>query len=59
MRFTATSGAAGTFTLTDDVAFGNRTDLSDTISGTALQLASGKLTSAVKTAIGVSVITIA
>jgi len=59
LRFTATSGAAGTFTLTDDVTFGNRTDLSDTISTTALQLASGKLTSAVKTAIGVSVITIA
>ena len=58
LRFTATSGAAGTFTLTDDVTFGNRTDLSDTISTTALQLASGKLTSAVKTAIGVSVITI-
>ena len=59
LRFTATSGAAGTFTLADDVTFGNRTDLSDTISGTALQLASGKLTSATKTAIGVSVITIA
>jgi len=37
----------------------NRTDLSDTISGTVLELASGKLTSATKTAIGVSVITIA
>ncbi len=59
LRFTAQSGAAGTFTLADDVAFGNRTDLSDTISGTALELASGKLTSATKTAIGVSVITIA
>ncbi len=59
LRFTATSGAAGTFTLTDNVAMGNRTDLSDTISTTALELASGRLTSAVKTAIGVSVITIA
>ena len=59
LRFTATSGAAGTFTLADDVAMGNRTDLSDNISGTALAAASGLLSSAVKTAIGVSVITIA
>lgn len=59
LRFTATSGAAGTFTLADDVAMGNRTALKDTISGTNLELASGKLTSAVKTLIGVSVITIA
>ena len=59
LRFTAQSGAAGTFTLADDVAMQNRTDLSDTISGTVLELASGKLTSATKTAIGVSVITIA
>ncbi len=59
LRFTATSGAAGTFTLADNVAMGNRGDLSDNVTGTALELASGKLTSAVKTAIGVSVITIA
>ena len=58
LRFTATSGAAGTFTLADDVAMGNRTDLSDTVSGTALEAASGILSSAVKSAIGVAVITI-
>ncbi len=58
LRFTATSGAAGTFTLADDVAMGNRTDLSDTISTTALEAASGLLSAAVKTAIGVSVITV-
>ena len=59
LRFTATSGAAGTFTLADDVAMGNRTDLSDTVSTTALELASGRLTAAVKTAIGYSQITVA
>jgi hypothetical protein len=37
---------------------GNRTDLSDTISTTALEAASGLLSAAVKTAIGVSVITV-
>ena len=58
LRFTATSGAAGTFTLADDVAIGNRTDLKDTISGTALEAASGLLSSATKTLIGVSVITV-
>ena len=58
LRFTATSGAAGTFTLADDVAMGNRGDLSDTVSGTALEAASGLLSSAVKSAIGVAVITI-
>jgi len=58
LRFTATSGAAGTFTLADNVSMGNRGDLKDTISGTALELASGKLTSATKTLIGVSVITV-
>ncbi len=58
LRFTATSGAAGTFTLADDVAMGNRTDLSDTISTTALEAASGLLSAAVKTLIGVSVITV-
>jgi hypothetical protein len=58
LRFTATSGAAGTFTLADNVSMGNRADLKDTISGTALELASGKLTSATKALIGVSVITV-
>jgi hypothetical protein len=38
---------------------GNRTDLSDTVSTTALELASGRLTAAVKTAIGYSQITVA
>jgi hypothetical protein len=59
LRFKATSGAAGTFTLAANVAMQNRTDLKDTVSGTDLELASGKLTAALKTAIGVEVITIA
>ena len=58
LRFTATSNAATTYDLADDVAMGNRTDLKDAITGTALELASGKFTSAVKTAIGYSQITI-
>ena len=37
---------------------GNRTDLQDAVTGTALELASGKFTSAVKTAIGYSQITV-
>ena len=58
LRFTATSGQATTYDLADDVAMGNRTDLKDAITGTALELASGKFTSAVKTAIGYSQITV-
>ena len=58
LRFTATSGQATTYDLANDVAMGNRTDLKDAITGTALELASGKFTSAVKTAIGYSQITV-
>ena len=57
-RFTATSNAATTYDLADDVAMGNRTDLQDAVTGTALELASAKFTSAVKTAIGYSQITV-
>ena len=47
-----------TYDLADDVAMGNRTDLKD-CTGTALELIqSGKFTSAVKTAIGYSQITV-
>ncbi|SVD67825.1 uncharacterized protein METZ01_LOCUS420679 [marine metagenome] len=59
LRFKATSSQATTYDLANDVAMGNRTALKDAISGTNLELASGKLTSAVKTAIGYSQITIA
>ena len=59
LRFTATSSQATTYDLAANVAMGNRTDLSDTVSTTALELASGRLTAAVKTAIGYSQITIA
>ena len=58
LRFTATSLAATTYNLADDVAMQNRTDLQDAITGTELELASGKFTSAVKTAIGYSQITV-
>ena len=59
LRFTATSGQATTYDLANNVAMGNRADLKDTVSGTAIELASGKFTSAVKTAISYSQITIA
>ena len=59
LRFTATSSQATTYDLAANVAMGNRADLKDTVSGTAIELASGKLTAAVKTAIGYSQITIA
>jgi hypothetical protein len=38
---------------------GNRTDLADAVTGTAIELASGRLTAAAKTAIGYSQITVA
>ena len=59
LRFTATSSQATTYDLAANVSMGNRSDLKDAISGTALELASGRLTAAVKTAIGYSQITIA
>jgi len=59
LRFSATSAQATTYDLANNVQMGNHADLSDTITGTALENASGKFTSAVKTAIGYSQITIA
>ena len=59
LRFTATSSQATTYDLANNVEMGNGGDLSDTISTTALEVASGKFTSAVKTAVGYSTITIA
>ena len=58
VRFTATSGQATTYDLANNVAIGDP-DLKDTVSGTAIATASKKFTSAVKTAIGYSQITIA
>tara|TARA_B100000745_G_scaffold179226_1_gene117395 strand:+ start:3437 stop:4030 length:594 start_codon:yes stop_codon:yes gene_type:complete len=59
LRFTATSSQATTYDLAANVSMGNRSDLKDAVSGTALELASGRLTAAVKTAIGYSQITVA
>jgi len=59
LRFTATSGQATTYDLANNVAMGNRTDLADAVTGTAIELASGRLTAAAKTAIGYSQITVA
>jgi len=59
LRFTATSAAATTYTLNNDLTLGNRTSLKDNVSGTSIEAASVTLTSAVKTAIGVTTIVIA
>ena len=59
LRFTATSAAATTYTLNDDITLGNRTDLSDSVTTTAIEAAQTTLTSAIKTAIGVTTIVIA
>jgi hypothetical protein len=59
LRFTATSAAATTYTLYNDLTLGNRTSLKDNVSGTSIEAASVTLTSAVKTAIGVTTIVIA
>ena len=59
LRFTATSAQATTYTLADDVTMGNRTALSDNVTTTAIEAAQTTLSSAIKSAIGVSVITIA
>ena len=59
LRFTATSAAATTYTLNDDITLGNRTDLSDAVTTTAIEAAQTTLTSAIKTAIGVTTIVIA
>lgn len=56
LRFTATSNAATTYDLADDVAMSDP-DLTDSISTTALEAASYTFSSAVKSAIGYSQIT--
>ena len=58
LRFTATSNAATTYDLADDVAMSDP-DLTDSISTTALEAASYTFSSATKSAIGYSQITIA
>ena len=58
LRFTATSGQATTYDLANNVAMGDP-DLKDTVSNSAIATASKKFTSATKTAIGYSTITIA
>ena len=59
LRFTATSAAATTYTLNNNLTLGNRTSLKDAVTGTSIEAASVTLTSAVKTAIGVTTIVIA
>ena len=59
LRFTATSAAATTYTLNNDLTLGNRTSLKDAVTSTSIEAASVTLTSAVKTAIGVTTIVIA
>ena len=59
LRFTATSAAATTYTLNDDITLGNRTSLKDNVTSTSLEAAQTTLTSAIKTAIGVTTIVIA
>ena len=58
LRFTATSGQATTYDLANNVAMSDP-DLKDTVSNSAIATASKKFTSATKTAIGYSTITIA
>ena len=59
LRFTATSAQATTYTLNDDLTLGNRTSLKDNVTSTSLEAAQTTLTSAIKTAIGVTTIVIA
>ena len=59
LRFTATSAQATTYTLNDDLTLGNRTSLKDNVTSTSLEAAMSTLTSAIKTAIGVTTIVIA
>ena len=59
LRFTATSAAATTYTLNDDITLGNRTSLKDNVTSTSIEAAMTTLTSAIKTAIGVTTIVIA
>ena len=59
LRFTATSAQATTYTLNDDITLGNRTSLKDNVTSTSIEAAMTTLTSAIKTAIGVTTIVIA
>ena len=59
LRFTATSGAAATFSLADDVTMSNRTSLKDNVTSTSIEAAQTTLSSAIKSAIGVTTIVIA
>ena len=59
LRFTATSAAATTYTLNNNLTLGNRTSLKDAVTGTSIEAAQTTLTSAIKTAIGVTTIVIA
>ena len=43
LRFTGTTSGAASYTIADETAMGNRTDVDDKISGTALQAASGRI----------------
>ena len=59
LRFTATSAAATTYTLNDDITLGNRTSLKDNVTSTSFEAAQTTLSSAIKSAIGVTTIVIA
>jgi len=59
LRFTATSAQATTYTLANDVTLGNRTSLKDNVTSTSLEAAQTTLSSAIKSAIGVTTIVIA
>ncbi len=59
LRFTATSAQATTYTLADDVTLGNRTSLKDNVTSTSIEAAQTTLSSAIKSAIGVTTIVIA
>ena len=43
LRFSGTTSGAGNYTIADETAMGNRADVDDAITGTALQVASGKI----------------
>ena len=49
-RFTGTTSSAASYTIANNVAMGNRTDMSDSITTTALQAASGKILTGAGTA---------
>ena len=50
LRFTGTTSSAASYTIANNVAMGNRTDMSDSITTTALQAASGKILTGAGTA---------